>query len=139
VLAVPFERHEVRLVPHLSQDRVPALVNAPSPPTRQGIRDRAVLQLTIGAGLRVSELTGLRLEDVTSQPLTIRVRGKGRRERALPLWKTTTTALRAWLAVRGDVPASEVFVNARGQPLSRWVVATVLNCHGTIALGTSMS
>jgi len=139
VLAIPFKRHDTRLVPYLAQDEVQALLNAPSPTTRQGIRDRAMLHLTICAGLRVSELTGLRLEDVTSQALTIRVRGKGRRERALPLWKTTTTALRAWLAVRGAVPASEVFVNARGQPLSRWGVAHVLTCHGTIARGTCTS
>jgi site-specific recombinase XerD len=135
-LAIPFKRRDTRLVPYLTQDEVQALVNAPSPTTRQGIRDRAMLHLTICAGLRVSELTGLRLEDVTAQALTIRVRGKGRRERALPLWKTTTVALRAWLAVRGDVPASEVFVNARGQPLSRWGVAHILKGHGRIARGT---
>ena len=46
--------------------------------------------------------------------------GKGRRERALPLWKTTAVALRAWLAIRGSVATPELFVNARGQPLSRW-------------------
>jgi site-specific recombinase XerD len=139
VLAIPFKRRDTRLVPYLTQDEVQALVNAPSPTTRQGIRDRAMLHLTICAGLRVSELTGLRLEDVAAQALTIRVRGKGRRERALPLWKTTATALRAWLAVRGQVPASEVFVNARGQPFSRWGVAHVLKCHGITARGTCAS
>jgi integrase/recombinase XerD len=139
VLAIPFKRRDTRLVPYLTQDEVQALVNAPSPTTRQGIRDRAMLHLTICAGLRVSELTGLRLEDVAAQALTIRVRGKGRRERALPLWKTTATALRAWLAVRGQVPASEVFVNARGQPFSRWGVAHVLKSHGITARGTCAS
>lgn len=113
VLAIPFKRRDTRLVPYLTQEEVQALVNAPIPTTRQGLRDRAMLHLTICAGLRVSELTGLRLEDVAAQAVTIRVRGKGRRERALPLWKTTARALRAWLAVRGQVPASEVFVNAR--------------------------
>jgi integrase/recombinase XerD len=76
VLAIPFKRRDTRLVPYLTQDEVQALVNAPSPTTRQGIRDRAMLHLTICAGLRVSELTGLRLEDVAAQALTIRVRGK---------------------------------------------------------------
>ena len=64
---------------------------------------------------------------------------KGVESARLPLWKTTTAALRAWLAVRGEVPASEVFVNARGQPLSRWGVAHVLKCHGIIARGTCAS
>ena len=137
VLAIPFKRRDTRLVPYLTHDEVQAVLNAPSPTTRQGIRDRAMLHLTICAGLRVSELTGLRLEDVAQQAATIRVRGKGRRERALPLWKSTAAALRAWLAVRGQVPAAEVFVNARGQPFSRWGVAHVLKCHGTTARGTS--
>jgi site-specific recombinase XerD len=139
VLAIPFKRHDTRLVPYLTQEEVQALLQAPDPTTREGIRDRAMLHLTICAGLRVSELTGLRLDEMTSQALTIRVRGKGRRERALPLWKTTATALRAWLAVRGPVPAQEVFVNARGQPLSRWGVAYVLKRHGTTARRTSAS
>lgn len=139
VLAIPFKRRDTRLVPYLTQEEVQALVNAPTPTTRQGLRDRAMLHLTICAGLRVSELTGLRLEDMAAQAVTIRVRGKGRRERSLPLWKTTATALRAWLAVRGQVPALEVFVNARGQPFSRWGVAHVLKCHGITARGTCAS
>src|ERR1700732_1815876 len=55
--------------------------------------------------------------------------GKGRRERALPLWKATAAALRAWLAVRGSVASPELFVNAQGQPFSRWGVAYVLRRH----------
>jgi site-specific recombinase XerD len=133
IVAIPFKRRDLRLVPYLTTDEVHALVNAPSPTTRPGIRDRAMLHLTICAGLRVSELTGLRLDDVAAQGASIRVRGKGRRERALPLWKSTATALRAWLAIRGTAPAPEVFVNARGQPFSRWGVAHLLRCHGAIA------
>jgi len=81
------------------------------------------------AGLRVSELTGLRMDDVGPHSASIRVRGKGRRERTLPLWKTTAAALRAWLAVRGPVASPELFVNARGEPLSRWGVAYILQRH----------
>ena len=61
--------------------------------------------------------------------MSIRVLGKGRRERVLPLWKTTAAALRAWLAVRGSVRAPEVFVSARGEPLSRWGFAYLLKQH----------
>jgi integrase/recombinase XerD len=77
------------------------LLDTPDPTTRGGIRDRAILHLAVCAGPRVSELTGLRTDDLTPQPMSIRVRGKGRRERALPLWKTTASALRGWLAARG--------------------------------------
>jgi site-specific recombinase XerD len=133
VLAIPFKRTDTRLVPYLVREEVQALLDAPDPATRDGIRDRAMLHLAVCAGLRVSELTGLRIDDVALPSLSIRVHGKGRRERALPLWKTTATALRAWLAARGEVAAPEVFVNVRGKPLSRWGFAYLLKQHAEAA------
>lgn len=133
VLAIPFKKTDTRLVPYLVQKEVQALLDAPDPTTREGIRDRAMLHLAVCAGLRVSELTGLRTDDIGPQSMSIRVRGKGRRERALPLWKVTASALRAWLAVRGTVAAPEVFVNARGEPFSRWGFAYVLRRHADTA------
>jgi site-specific recombinase XerD len=86
-----------------------------------------MLHLAFAAGLRVSELVGLRLKDVALLPeASILVRGKGRRERVLPLWKETATVLRAWLAVRGEALVPELFVNAKGQQMSRWGFAYVL-------------
>ena len=133
VLAIPFKKTDSRLVPYLANDEVQALLDMPDPTTREGTRDRAMLHLAVCAGLRVSELTGMRLDDVGAQAVSVRVRGKGRRERALPLWKTTASAVRAWLAIRGSVPAQELFVNARGGALSRWGVAYVLRRHVTAA------
>lgn len=129
ILAVPFKKTDTRLVPHLDMDELQALLDSPDPATREGTRDRAMLHLAVCAGLRVSELTSLRVADVGAQSSSIRVLGKGRRERALPLWKPAAAALRAWLAVRGTVPTQEVFVNARGEPISRWGVAYVLKHH----------
>ena len=107
-----------------------AILNAPTPSDWDGIRDRAMLHLCFAGGLRVSELVGLQLSDVTLQPqATVLVHGKGRRERCLPLWKVTATALRAWLAVRATVPAPEVFVSARGQPLTRAGFEYILAKH----------
>jgi integrase/recombinase XerD len=102
VLAIPMKRTDTRLVRHLSSPEIQALLDAPEPVDRAGVRDRAMLHLCYAAGLRVSELVGLRLDDLTLRPQpSIVVHGKGRKERCLPLWKTTTAALRAWLAVRG--------------------------------------
>ena len=129
VLAIPFKKTDQRLVPYLGQEEMQALLDAPNPSTRIGVRDRAILHLAVCAGLRVSELTGLRIDDVAPQSASIHVRGKGRRERALPLWKTTAAALRAWLAIRGPVSSPELFVNARGEPFSRWGVAYILRRH----------
>ena len=58
VLAIPFKRTDARLVPYLGREEVQALLDAPDPATRDGIRDRAMLHLAVCAGLRVSELTG---------------------------------------------------------------------------------
>ena len=54
---------------------------------------------------------------------------KGRRERALPLWKETVSALRAWLAVRGDPQTTELFLNNKGEPLTRWGFKYILRKH----------
>jgi len=133
VLAIPFKKTDRRLVPYLLREELQALLDAPDPTTRDGVRDRAMLHLAACAGLRVSELTGLKVEDIDLPSMSIRVLGKGRRERTLPLWRTTATALRAWLAVRGPIAAPEVFVNARGEPLSRWGFAYLLKQHAATA------
>lgn len=130
VLVIPMKKTDTRLVHHLTTVEIQALLDAPKPIDWAGIRDRAMLHLTFAAGLRVSELTGLRLEDLTLQPhASILVHGKGRRERCLPLWKETTAALRAWLAVRETVPAPELFVNARSEPMTRSGFEYILEKH----------
>lgn len=130
VLAVPFKKTDSSLVPFLDTEETQALLDAPKPCTPDGIRDRALLHLAVTAGLRACELIGLRVDDLTLQPTPgILVRGKGRKERVLPLLKTTATALRAWLSVRGNVLVPEIFVNTRGQQLSRWGIAYILKKH----------
>lgn len=129
VLAIPFKKTDRRLVPYLLREELQAVLDVPDPKTREGIRDRAMMHLAVCAGLRVSELTGLKIEDIDLPSMSIRVLGKGRRERTLPLWKTTAAALRAWLAVRGRPVTPELFVNARGEPLSRWGFAYLLKQH----------
>jgi integrase/recombinase XerD len=134
ILAIPMKRTDTRLVRHLSSQETQALLDAPKPVDRAGIRDRAMLHLCYAAGLRVSELVGIRLDDLTLQPQpSILVRGKGRKERCLPLWKQTTVALRAWLAVRGTVPVPELFVNARGEPMSRAGFEYILEKYALLA------
>jgi site-specific recombinase XerD len=106
------------------------LLNTPDPNTRDGIRDRGMLQLAFDAGLRVSELVHLCLDDVSFQPTVhILVRGKGRRERQLPLCKETAATLRAWLAIRGKAPAPELFLNAAGFSLTRSGFEYILAKH----------
>ena len=120
ILAIPAKKGETRLVRHLTVEEMQSILDAPVPEHRYGIRDRAMLHLCFAGGLRVSELIGLRLDDLKLQPHTsVLVHGKGRKERCLPLWKETTSALRAWLAVWGPVRVPELFLNAHGQPMTR--------------------
>jgi site-specific recombinase XerD len=129
ILAIPFKKTDSRLVPHLSVTEMQAILDAPIPTTWAGIRDRALLHLCYAAGLRVSELIGLRLDDLTLQPEpSVLIHGKGRRERHLPLWKTTTTAIRSWLAVRGNAHVQEL-VNARRTAFTRSGIEYVLHKH----------
>ncbi len=130
ILAIPAKKIDTPLVKHLSVEEMQAILDAPEPNDRYGIRDRAMIHLCFAGGLRVSELIGLRIDDLTLQPSSsILVHGKGRRERCLPLWKETTTALRAWLAVRGSVLAPELFLNARGNPMTRSGFEYILRKH----------
>ncbi len=107
-----------------------SVLDAPDPTVRYGIRDRAMLHLAFSGGLRVSELIGLQMNDLKLQPdATVLVHGKGRKQRCLPLWKETASALRAWLAVRGANPASELFLNAHGVPMTRSGFEYILRKH----------
>lgn len=135
VLAIPLQRTDRRIVRHLSVAEQEALLEAPDPTTRDGIRDRALCHLAIAGGLRVSELVGLRLDDVTfrGRYADVFVRGKGRKERILPLWKEVGDSLRAWLTVRGEVNVPEFFLNARGKALTRSGVAHILRKHKVAA------
>lgn len=128
--ALPIKKTDERLIDYLNHDEIQALLDAPDATTTAGIRDRAMLHLSFAAGLRVSELVGLRLQDLEFQPqLLIHVHGKGRRERVLPLWKVTAAALRAWLAIRSDGTSHELFLNARGGAMTRSGFEYILAKH----------
>jgi integrase/recombinase XerD len=135
VLAIPMQRVDVQPVRHLARDEVQALLDAPDPATRDGVRDRAMLHFAVTAGVRVSELVGLRLADIAfrGKYLDARIRGKGRKERVVTLWKEVGDTVRAWLAVRGEGKAPELFLNARGQALTRSGAEYILDKHVTTA------
>jgi site-specific recombinase XerD len=134
ILAIPAKRTDIRLINYLSMDEMQALLNAPDIQRRDGIRDRAMLHLCFSAGLRVSELVGLPLQALEWLPSpSVRIQGKGRRERLLPLWKQTAAELRAWLAVRGQLSTPELFVNADDQPLTRSGFEYILRKHAHAA------
>lgn len=130
ILAIPAKKTDTHLVRHLTAQEMQSILDAPDPTFRDGIRDRAMLHLCFAGGLRVSELIGLRLNDITLQPqASVLVHGKGRKERCLPLWKETAAALRAWLSVRGEVLVPELFLNARDECMTRSGFEYILSKH----------
>ncbi len=89
-----------------------------------------MLHLCFAGALRVSELTGLQTADLTLQPnASVIIHGKGRRQRCLPLWKETASAVLAWLAVRGKNLTPELFLNARGEQMTRAGFEYILRKH----------
>ena len=132
--AIPVKRHDHKLVLHLTMEEVRAILNVPDLATKPGVRDRAMIHLCFAAGLRVSELVGTMLANLSLQRTpSLVVEGKGRKERCLPLWKATTADLRAWLTVRGPVRVPELFVNAEGAPMTRAGFEYVLSKHARMA------
>ena len=129
VHAIPSKRFDQPLIEYLNTAEMEALLDAPDTSTAAGVRDRAMLHLTYAAGLRVSELVGLRCADLDPGLESIHVLGKGRRERTLPLWRETRAVLDEWLAVRPQSRTDRVFLNARGRPISRHGFAHRLKLH----------
>ena len=117
-----------RRVPRvLSEEEIGRLIAAPDAQTPLGVRDRAILELLYGSGLRVSELIRIGLEDLFLESGGCRVLGKGRRERLVPVGELATQALNAYLEevrpkwVR-SLDTREVFLSKRGKGLSRQAI-----------------
>lgn len=130
VLAIPSKRFTRTLVPFLTRPEVDALLAAPDPCTWSGRRDHAFLLVAVQTGLRLSEMTGLKREDlVLGTGAHVRVIGKGRKERCTPIAKPTLAVLSAWLReqTRGD--GQILFPSAKGERLSVHGVQYILNKH----------
>lgn len=120
VLAIPAKRYERTLIEFLSRAQIEALVAAPDPTTWLGQRDRTLLLLALQTGLRVSELIGLRCQDVVlGRGAHVRCLGKGRRARCTPRRKDAVAVVPAWLHERHGQPTEPLFPSQRGGPLSR--------------------
>jgi integrase/recombinase XerD len=120
VLAIPAKRYSKPLLGHLTREEMQAVLDAPDAATWAGQRDRVLLAVMYNTGARVSEVVGLRRGDLgDANARSLRIRGKGRKERVVPLWKKTAAALADWSRRLEDRPDGPLFPNARGGPLSR--------------------
>lgn len=120
VLAIPQKRFDRPLLGYLTRAEMEAVLDAPNRSTWSGRRDRALFLVMYNTGARVSEAVGLRRSDLEVGPATsVRIDGKGRKQRRIPLWKTTTALLTEWLKEIAAGENTPLFPSRRGFHLSR--------------------
>lgn len=128
----------------LSESEITSLIDAVELGTAPGKRDKAILELLYGTGMRISECVGLSLDDLDLDAALIRVTGKGNKQRLVPLGRLAEEALRVWLAPGGRAELAPeswkhrsdqmaVFLNHRGGRLSRQGIWGVVRKHGLSA------
>ena len=129
-LAIPSKRHTRPLIDFLTRAELQALLTAPDRSAWIGRRDHALLLTALQTGLRLSEITSLRVEDIAlGTGAHIRCIGKGRKERCTPLVKTTAAVLSAWIKEQGREQSGLLFPSARGGRLSADAVQRLVQKH----------
>jgi site-specific recombinase XerD len=134
VLSIPSKRHDRGMVGFLTRAEIAALLAAPNLRTRNGRRDHAFLVMAIQTGLRLSEMTGLRLCDIElGRGPHVRCQGKGRKERCTPLTVQTVKVLTAWLKELVPGNFDLLFPNIHGGQMSADAVQYLVAKHTTTA------
>jgi len=113
----------------LTEDEIEKLLAAPDVSTGEGLRDRAMLELMYATGLRVSEVISLQLSDVDLDGGLVLCRGKGSKQRRVPIGKSAMHWLEKYLKSRArflNTSAQRLFINERGRPLTRQVAWSII-------------
>jgi site-specific recombinase XerD len=140
VLAIPSKRFTRTLVPFLTRAEVDALLAAPDLGTWSGRRDHNFMLLAVQTGLRLSEITGLKREDIIlGAGAHVRVIGKGRKERCTPIARSTLKVLKGWLREPQRGVGHVLFPNFKGERLSVHGVQYLLNKHRATASTACLS
>jgi integrase/recombinase XerC len=135
-MLVSSPRVERKLPNHLSIEQMIKFIETPETDTVLGKRDRAILELLYASGVRVSELVGLNLTDIDFNHQTLRVKGKGRKERMVPFGNHAKAALESYLGVRGELlveadpddrDPNAVFMNYQGTRITTRSVGRMLD------------
>ncbi len=137
-LALPKVRRKLPVF--LNVDAAAEVMSAPDVTDAAGLRDRALLELLYGSGLRVSELVGLDTDHLDLERGEARVLGKGRKERVVPIGSHAVSALRAYLARRAELSADgpatrALLLSSRGGRLSVRVVQSLVKRYGALGAG----
>lgn len=134
ILAIPMKRFDKALLGFLSREEIQAVLAAPDAATWCGRRDRAMFAILYNTGARVSEMIGIQVADVTlAATSSLRLHGKGRKQRTVPLWKETAAEIRDWVKYAGLRPEQSLVPTRNGKPMTRTNVAERL----TLAVATA--
>ncbi|WP_082883667.1 site-specific integrase, partial [Caballeronia calidae] len=134
VLAIPAKKARQQPATYLEPEDARLIISIPNQRTRGGWRDYTLLLFLYNCGARVSEAAGLRWSDLQLvAPRQVRLRGKGKKERLLPLWPETANALHRLLGMSSSNGDQCVFVNRHGQPLTRDGIAYILTKYVSAA------
>ena len=134
---IPFKRTGQPGITYLDKDEMDALLAAPDRRSAQGQRDYTLLLFLYNSGARASEAAELKIEDVDSHALAVRIIGKGRKQRVCPLWPATIEQLRARSTNRA--PHEAMFLNRRGQPITRFGVHAMVERYAKSAFSIAPS
>ncbi|MCF7768993.1 site-specific integrase [Achromobacter pulmonis] len=132
VLAIPSKKTRQHPAVYLEADDVRAILGKPDRRTLDGWRDYTLLLFLYNCGARVSEVIGVRWNDLhLAAPRQVRLHGKGKKDRLLPLWRETADALYRLSSMAKTREQQHVFLNRQGQPLTRDGVAYILHKHAS--------
>lgn len=124
IRSIPFKKTGKAVVPYLEKPEIDALLAAPDRRTAQGRRDHALLLFLYNTGARASEAAQVKVADLDLNAASVKVTGKGGKQRFCPLWPATVSELAALIGER--VSSGPVFLNRRGCPITRFGIHTVV-------------
>jgi len=124
IRSIPFKKSNKAVVPYLDKSQMDALLTAPDRKTAQGRRDHALLLFLYNSGSRAQEAAQLLVRELDLAGCSVKIRGKGGKERHCPLWQSTVEVLRGLVANRS--PDACVFLNRCGHPITRFGIHTLV-------------
>ena len=136
VRSIPLKRTRHKSIDYLKEEEIQAVLDAVDINSRTGIRDKALLMLLYNTGARVSEIIGIEHTDLQlDKAPQVKLHGKGNKDRSCPLWPETVTALNAYIRQRvpEDSETKQIFLNAKGGPITRFGIRHVTRKYGFIA------
>jgi len=136
IRAIPVKRREHKMIEYLDTEEMKAIFDSLDIRSRTGIRDKALLLILYNTGARVQEIADLTIKDLRlDPPYQVKLLGKGRKQRACPLWPETVKSIKNYIKVRRskDAENEQLFLNTNGRPITRFGIRYIVGTYGSKA------